>query len=244
MVNLRPAPPATRETTPAGETGEFFRPADNPGFSHAPSLGQAATVAVLRSGHLTHADGEAKDLLAIDLSSERVRLAEWLLDGVRQGQPLGALLGYRFERRLHEAGLDYFISFFREAAPLVAKKLEAASDASVAGDPPAESIAARNVVDGLVLHRLWKEIAASGGAPGKLFDRLAKKPDDKLFEAWEGYIKALSSQLDDEQRRLLKKQIINFASLIAGSAGGFLGIGKVSGSEQKVLARIDAAFGH
>ena len=42
------------------------------------------------------------DLLAIDLSSERVRLATWLLDGVRQGQPLGALLGYRFERRLQE----------------------------------------------------------------------------------------------------------------------------------------------
>ena len=64
------------------------------------------------------------DLLAIDLSSERVRLATWLLDGVRQGQPLGALLGYRFERRLQEAGKAQFISFFRELAPLVARKLE------------------------------------------------------------------------------------------------------------------------
>ena len=50
------------------------------------------------------------DLLAIDLSSERVRLATWLLDGVRQGQPLGALLGYRFERRLQEARKAQFIS--------------------------------------------------------------------------------------------------------------------------------------
>ena len=64
------------------------------------------------------------DLLAIDLSSERVRLATWLLDGVRQGQPLGALLGYRFERRLQEARKPQFISFFRELAPLVARKLE------------------------------------------------------------------------------------------------------------------------
>jgi hypothetical protein len=83
------------------------------------------------------------------------------------------------------------------------------------------------------------------GTPGHdlLSTWLARKPDDGLFDAWEGYIKALTSQLNDEQRRLLKKQIINFASLIAGSAGGFLGIGKVSGAEQKVLSRIDAAFG-
>ena len=71
---------------------------------------------------------------------------------------------------------------------------------------------------------------------------LAKKPDDSLFEAWEGYIKSLLAQLNDEQTRLLKKQVVNFASLVAGSAGGFLGVGKVSGSEQKALARIEAAF--
>lgn len=71
---------------------------------------------------------------------------------------------------------------------------------------------------------------------------LAKKPDDTLFEAWEGYIKSLLAQLNDEQTRLLKKQVVNFASLVAGSAGGFLGVGKVSGSEQKALARIEAAF--
>ena len=85
------------------------------------------------------------DLLAIDLSSERVRLATWLLDGVRQGQPLGALLGYRFERRLQEAGKPQFISSFRELAPLVARKLE--TDQS----EPVEAIAANNVVDGLAL---------------------------------------------------------------------------------------------
>ena len=35
---------------------------------------------------------------------------ESLLDGIRQGQPLGALLGYRFERGLHERQLDRFIA--------------------------------------------------------------------------------------------------------------------------------------
>lgn len=82
------------------------------------------------------------------------------------------------------------------------------------------------------------------GSPGftLLENWLAKKPDDGLFMAWELYIKSLTSQLNDEQTRLLQKQILNFSSLIAGSAGGFLGIGKVSGSEEKVLARIEAAF--
>ena len=55
-------------------------------------------------------------------------------------------------------------------------------------------------------------------------------------------IRSLLAQLNDEQTRLLKKQVVNFASLVAGSAGGFLGVGKVSGSEQKALARIEAAF--
>ncbi|KAB2887081.1 MAG: hypothetical protein F9K40_22010 [Kofleriaceae bacterium] len=82
------------------------------------------------------------------------------------------------------------------------------------------------------------------GSPGftLLENWLAKRPDDGLFMAWELYIKSLTSQLNDEQTRLLKKQILNFSSLIAGSAGGFLGIGKVAGSEEKVLARIEAAF--
>ena len=82
------------------------------------------------------------------------------------------------------------------------------------------------------------------GSPGHalLSSWLAKQPAPTLFEAWEGYIKSLIAQLNEEQTRLLKKQVVNFASLVAGSAGGFLGVGKVSGSEQQALARIEAAF--
>jgi len=71
---------------------------------------------------------------------------------------------------------------------------------------------------------------------------LAKQPGDELFEAWESYIKALASQLNDEQNRLLKNQIVGFAKMVATSAGGILGFGKVSGSEEKALARIEGAF--
>jgi len=71
---------------------------------------------------------------------------------------------------------------------------------------------------------------------------LSKRPDDSLFDAWESYIKALASQLNDEQNRLLKNQIVGFAKMVATSAGGILGFGKVSGAEEKVLNRIEAAF--
>jgi len=71
---------------------------------------------------------------------------------------------------------------------------------------------------------------------------LSKKPDDELFDAWEAYIKALAGQLNDEQNRLLKNQIVGFAKMVATSAGGILGFGKVSGTEEKALARIEAAF--
>lgn len=71
---------------------------------------------------------------------------------------------------------------------------------------------------------------------------LSKKPEDTLFDTWEAYIKALSAQLNEEQNRLLKNQILGFAKMVATSAGGILGFGKVSGSEEKALARIEAAF--
>src|SRR4030095_2598174 len=88
-----------------------------------PSLNHAVTAAILRAGYQTHrAAGDGA--MAIDLSSTRVRLALWLLDGVRQGQPLGALLGYRFERGLQEHTqanhlLAAYIVPFRKLAPLL-----------------------------------------------------------------------------------------------------------------------------
>ncbi len=153
VENLQPGPPRTEVTAPPNEPGPIFGFRHDPGFVHAPSLDHAATVAVLRSGHLTRfgrtPDPEA-DPLAIDLSSERARRAQHLLDGVRSGQPLGALLGYRFERGLHERGLDPFIAAFREQAPLNATRVDENGQA-------VESVPANHVVDGLNLLRQINE---------------------------------------------------------------------------------------
>lgn len=130
------------------------------GHVHAPSMAQAATAAVLRSGFLgqrrrawtaaedeavaalaaapteadriaaaarldrVRADGErlapldpsteARLPLAVDLSSSRVRGALSVLSAVRAGQPLAAVLGYRFERDLADAGLQQYLGAFRK----------------------------------------------------------------------------------------------------------------------------------
>ena len=130
---------------------------DNGGFIHAPSLSQAAVAAVLRNGYLTHRQATNGQLLAIDLSSERVQTALWFLEGVRQGQQLGALLGYRFEAALHAGGLDRYVQPFRNRYPLIANKVT-----QPAG--PAESVAATDVVDGKALQADWAKGNLPAGA--------------------------------------------------------------------------------
>jgi hypothetical protein len=119
------------------------------GWVLAPSLAQATTAAILHSGALSHPSDPGA--FAVDLSSRRMRVAMTVLDGVRRGQPLGALLGYRLERRLHDAReratgpleLDRVIAPLRTVAPLH----------TIQHDAPGaqEFIAPHDVVDGVRL---------------------------------------------------------------------------------------------
>jgi hypothetical protein len=154
VLNLKPTAKQAPVATPAGETGQVFAMDGDPGFIHAPSVMQAQTAALLRNAHMNHAREDAQDLFAVDLSSRRVRLATSLLAGVRQGQPLGALLGYLFERKLHEFGHDADIDEFRAIAPL--------KPVNAPGTQPAESIAANNVVDGLELPKALQRLSRLG----------------------------------------------------------------------------------
>ena len=80
----------------------------------------------------------------MNLSSARVRAALELIEGLRNGQPLGALLGYRLQRALHENNMDRFVAPLREKYPLVANQLASTSVEGV----PIEAIEADNVIDG------------------------------------------------------------------------------------------------
>lgn len=130
----------------------LLRDSENGGFVLAPSLNHAVTAAVLRNGYLANASPETPGALAVNLSSDRVRLALGALEGMRAGQSLGALLGYRLERGLHDrhslAEVDRFVYALRKAFPLHADKLEPTrTDADV----PIDQVDASNVLDGLQL---------------------------------------------------------------------------------------------
>ena len=156
LENVRPADRAVVDpaTIPAalrdGVGTPIYVDAANGGYIHAPSLMQAASAAVLRNGYLSHADPSLPNAFAVNLSSGRVRNALALMDGVRSGQPIAALLGYQLERGLHEnhasLELDAFIYALRDRFPLLSGRLSETPPAALA-----ETIEARNVVDGLAL---------------------------------------------------------------------------------------------
>ena len=103
----------------------------NGGYVHTPSLNHATAAAILRNGYLTHASPVEQDKLAVNLSSARVRRAKYLIDGVRNGQSLETLLGYLFERGLHDwttrptapVILDQLKPLFRKAFPIKRTKV-------------------------------------------------------------------------------------------------------------------------
>lgn len=133
---------------------------DATGFIFAPSLAQAATGAILRNGYLAHSAGTFGAPFAIDLSSKRVRTALYLMEGIRQGQHLGALLGDQFEQGINDAGLQIYLQPFRKLYPIVANKIAQQAGTST------DAVAASNVVDGAALQRAWVSGLIPWGAGG------------------------------------------------------------------------------
>ncbi|GAB7109962.1 hypothetical protein JCM4814A_82770 [Streptomyces phaeofaciens JCM 4814] len=133
----------TGEETPA-EPAEQGTGEIHDGYLVAPSMHQATTAAVLRSGWLSHTDGEA---FRVDLRARRVRQALAVVDGVRSGQTLGALLGYQLERALHDAHLDGLIAPLRAAYPTP----HLAEPDAPGAEEALTATAARDVVDGRAL---------------------------------------------------------------------------------------------
>lgn len=133
------------------------RDSSNQGYIHAPSLNHAVTAAVLRNGYLSNATPENPTSLAVNLSSERVRMALSIIEGLKADQNLGALLGYQFERGLHDrhdVEVDEFIYDLRKVFPLAGDRLKPTRTGPL--DEGGKKIhirkvEARNVIDGLEL---------------------------------------------------------------------------------------------
>ena len=119
-----------------------MHPARQVGYVHAPSLAQARTAGVLRAGELAHA-GDGSSLAALDLTSRRVRIARDIVESMGNGQPLGALLGYRLERLLGDQGLHSQVAALRAAFPQ--RRADGAAGDVAAG---ADAVVPHEVVDG------------------------------------------------------------------------------------------------
>lgn len=130
----------------------LMRDSGNAGYVHAPSLNHAVTAAVLRNAYISTASPEEAEVFAVNLSSDRVRRAMAVIEGLRNGQSLSALLGYQLERGLHDrhslAEVDEYIYVLRDRFPLVANRLK---DTKTTENESISSIEARNVVDGEAL---------------------------------------------------------------------------------------------
>lgn len=166
---------------------EDLKPKDgikSQGYILAPSMPHAAAGAILRNAQLTY-QGNEQNPFNLDISSERVRTALQLLDNIRNGLSLNELLGYRFERALHEShaqnnvDLDKYIYDFRVKYPL------AQSQNTQENDGPQETISARNVVDGSKL------LAAFEANENSIFDGIT------IITAEQDIIKNIVRQLQD-----------------------------------------------
>lgn len=165
-----PPPPMLGLPWPAPAMPTDDHPVDpaaaSQGFVHAPSLAHAKTAAVLAAGRLAHrADGDGTSL-AVNLSSDRVRKARWLLDGIQGGQSFAALLGYRAERYLIDHAQAALVESYRTSYPLTVTS-NGSSDGA-------------RCVDGLKLYGGLQDAQKTKPLPGTLqplFDELHEHLD-------------------------------------------------------------------
>jgi hypothetical protein len=108
------------------------------GFVMAPSPRQASAAGVLRAAWRAHGGVSSGALgpFAVGLTSTAVRRALTLAEGMRNGQQLGALLGYLLERGIHDASgvngieIDWVVYELRSQYPLQVDTIASAGQAS------------------------------------------------------------------------------------------------------------------
>lgn len=193
----------------------------NAGYVLAPSVQHAIAAGVLLSAdharRIDNPSGPRADDYAVELSSQRTREAQAVLDGLRQNQSLPALLGYRLERALTQAGgtVPALIARLRRIAST------AAVPVSTGGATPPES-AAEAVCDGLALVRLATAELKTDVDLGRLGSDL--QPPTPLDSAQKGTLVdalvALRDLVDAVSDVLLAESVYQLASGNPSRASG------------------------
>lgn len=144
------------------------------GFIHTPGAAQAVASAVFKNAYLARME-DGNSPFTLNLTSDRLQKAKFLLEGLRQGQDLEALLGYQLERYLHEhpgGGLHEEIYALREAYPLY--------ENVGSGNGPTTGFTKLSVIDGLKAIKNKNHLALNGTSDKAAVVAYIEKLEDTL----------------------------------------------------------------
>ena len=68
-----------------------------------------------------------------------------------------------------------------------------------------------------------------------LKDWLEKKPDTRLLTLWKEYVGHIWSRFTDDEQIQMRRNLLSAAEDVANSAGGFLGLAKISAAEREII---------
>jgi tellurite resistance protein len=95
-----------------------------------------------------------------------------------------------------------------------------------------------------VLKAIETSHARKRGVDTTLIERwLDHRPPPELLSAWTDYIHGLCKILTENERKTLKKDLMEHAVAVAEASGGFLGMSKISAEERAMLRQLEMAFG-
>lgn len=214
------------------------------GWLHAPSSSHAVAAGILASAKRSNIGAkQGREPFAIDLSSRRGTELRRVLEGVKAGQPIGALLGYQIERALTGSAARFQLTL-RELAPLITDEL----DNDLAEADRSTRVAAANVVDGVELLRRFPVESLTGAAP-PLKTKLAEPPVNAYVPAdgwgnvspqeWDCVVTALqsaSATLDAVADALLSESVLQYVSGNPARAGAAMDAMAAGGSVDPELA--------
>lgn len=85
-------------------------------------------------------------------------------------------------------------------------------------------------------------VISGSPAYGLLNSWLNKQPSAELFSAWKDFVIAIRPALSEAAFQELRDAATRRASDVAKTAGGFLGVFKISSAEEKALEELEQAF--
>ena len=176
-----------------------------------------------------------------------------------RGRALEELFFARESEKFHQDRQDKDTAENRKAALSVASGIsdDMVLDRLIALNITSDTLAALTLVplvevawaDGDMDEREGKAIlsaAADSGlsseAAALLDGWLVIQPGSSILAAWKAYVRALTGNMDTITRDNLKQELLNRARAVAESAGGILGIGKISKEEEDKLEELAEAF--